>query len=163
MGLTHAPADAPAVAVSRLQLPVYRLRLRKQPYYARGRHGGSGREGWTSSWEIDESDLLGGERSVQTWLHAIRGNSPADATRLSVLYWSIRAVGGTHPDRPFDIDEVPASRQLDVRRYIAMFEILADATWCLGCRSAPACSDDRGLCHWCERAPIGRVFRGARD
>lgn len=159
MDPTLAPAATPAVAVSRLHLPVYRMRLHRQPYHAR--QGGRCEQRWTSEWTIDDTDPLGGERSVYTWLHAIRGNVERDALKLTVLYWSIRAIGGTHPDRPFDLDEVPASRQLDCRHYVGMFELLADATWCDACRSAPMASD-RGLCLWCEAAPIGRIW-GWRD
>lgn len=162
------PADAPAVEVSRLRLPVYRLRLRKEPFYRRARFGGQHEQRWASSWETDESDLLGGERSVWTWLHAIRGKSPADATKLTVLYWSIRELGGCHPDRPFTLDEVPASRQFDVRRVETMFALLTDATWCAACRSAPMRLDAAQypyLCAWCACAPIARVleYRGGGD
>jgi hypothetical protein len=130
-----------------LELPPFRMWLEKEVT----------RDGeWVSSWTIDRSELLGGERSVFYWLHAICKRSREDAIRLTRLYYRVRDEGDCFPGRPFVIEDVAAGIRRDVAPHAWMFDALAHATWCVACRANPQVVGS--LCAWCARAPIADLY-----
>jgi hypothetical protein len=129
-----------------IELPPFRMWLTKTPTV----------DGWVSSWNVDRSELLAGERSIFYWLHAIQKRSREDATRLTRLYYAVRDDGAAHPTRDFDMTAVSAGMRRDVQPHEWLFHALTDATWCEACWSCPRFSTC-ALCAWCFAAPIAEL------
>lgn len=133
----------------RVLLPPYRLVLRS---VRAGSFDAPGGPTWLGSeWREDRSELLGGERSVCSWLRAVHAKSEAQSREWARLYWRVRDAAGW----PVSRETVPARLLHDAESHAWLFNQLARASWCTGCLAAPAL-DAAGFCAWCGVAPIGR-------